>query len=247
MQGKTRDQRPETRGPATDPREAVSGCLSVIVPARNEAERIADTVAALKALQVVGQVIVVDDGSCDNTASVAEKAGADAMIRGSGAGKGQAMEMGIEAATGGFVGFADADLGLSAGEFGRLAQPVLTGEADLAIAVFPRAGRGGGFGTALWVARWGVRRYGGRDLQAPLCGQRVLTRELCGKLLPFARGYGVEVGMDIDALRLGARIVEVPVPMSHRALGRTPAGFLHRGRQLLDIVAALWTRRRRAQ
>jgi hypothetical protein len=280
----------------------VAAVLSVIVPARNEADRIADTVSALKRLECVGEVIVVDDGSTDGTGDVARRAGADAVVAGPGRDKGGAMEAGLARATHAYVGFADADLGESVCEFALLAAPVLSGQADLAIALFPKPGRPprssrgqvdertlgrrtplsppfsrgetpgvppplqggerggigdeaggpmvlragaqtGGFGVVVGVAKWGIRRLGGVDLGAPICGQRVMTRELCHSMLPFARGYGVEVGMDIDAARLGARIVEVPVQMSHRALGRTPAGFAHRGRQLLDVLAALWSRR----
>jgi hypothetical protein len=56
--------------------------------------------------------------------------------------------------------------------------------------------------------------------------------------LPFARGYGMEVGMTIDAARAGYRIAEYELDLSHRATGRSFAGFLHRGRQLTDFVGA---------
>jgi hypothetical protein len=58
------------------------------------------------------------------------------------------------------------------------------------------------------------------------------------RLLPFAAGWGLEVGMTIDAARAGYRIEEIELPLGHRATGRTPAGFLHRARQLLDIRRA---------
>jgi hypothetical protein len=52
----------------------------------------------------------------------------------------------------------------------------------------------------------------------------------------------MEIGMTIDALRAGRRVVEVELELAHRATGRTPAGFLHRARQLLDFVRALRAR-----
>ena len=55
-------------------------------------------------------------------------------------------------------------------------------------------------------------------------------------VLPFADGFGMEIGMTIDAVRAGRRLVEVELDLHHRATGRTLAGFLHRGRQLLDFV-----------
>ena len=62
-------------------------------------------------------------------------------------------------------------------------------------------------------------------------------------MLPFAHGFGMEIGMTIDAVRAGHRVVEVELDLVHRASGRTLAGFLHRGRQLLDFVRVYLSRR----
>ncbi|MGD1056822.1 MAG: hypothetical protein ABR992_05335 [Solirubrobacteraceae bacterium] len=62
-------------------------------------------------------------------------------------------------------------------------------------------------------------------------------------MLPFAHGFGMEIGMTIDAVRAGHRVREVELDLSHRASGRTLAGFLHRGRQLVDFLRAYVSRR----
>jgi hypothetical protein len=62
------------------------------------------------------------------------------------------------------------------------------------------------------------------------------------ELIPFADGWGLEVGMTIDALRAGHTLEEIELPLSHRATGRTPAGFLHRARQFWDIRRAARSR-----
>ena len=62
-------------------------------------------------------------------------------------------------------------------------------------------------------------------------------------VLPFARGFGMEVGMTIDAVRAGYRVVEIELDLAHRASGRTLAGFAHRARQLADFVRAYIARR----
>jgi glucosyl-3-phosphoglycerate synthase len=62
-------------------------------------------------------------------------------------------------------------------------------------------------------------------------------------VLPFARGFGMEVGMTIDAVRAGHRVVEIELELAHRATGRTLAGFAHRGRQLADFARAYLARR----
>ena len=74
--------------------------------------------------------------------------------------------------------------------------------------------------------------------RAPISGQRALDRATLERVLPFAHGFGMEVGMTIDAVRGGARVSEVALALSHRATGRTPPGLLHRGRQLLDFARA---------
>jgi hypothetical protein len=53
--------------------------------------------------------------------------------------------------------------------------------------------------------------------------------------------------MTIDAVRAGFRVSEVELPLAHRATGRTPRGFLHRGRQLIDFLAVYRNRRRNRQ
>jgi hypothetical protein len=53
----------------------------------------------------------------------------------------------------------------------------------------------------------------------------------------------METGMNIDALRAGLRVVEVELDLEHRATGRTLGGFVHRWRQLRDILRAYASRR----
>ena len=76
---------------------------------------------------------------------------------------------------------------------------------------------------------------------APLSGQRAVRADLLRSLEPAAR-FGLEVGLTIDAVRQGARVLEVPVALEHRHTGRKLSGFTHRGRQGTDIVRALWPR-----
>jgi hypothetical protein len=64
------------------------------------------------------------------------------------------------------------------------------------------------------------------------------------ELLPFADGWGMETGMTIDAVRAGDRLREIELPLEDRITGRTPAGFLHRARQLRDIRRAVRARAR---
>ncbi len=129
----------------------------------------------------------------------------------------------------------DGDLGESAARLGPLVEAVRQGETDLAVAAFSKR-VGGGFGLAIGFAHWAIRRRCGLVLRAPISGQRALTAQTLAQVLPFARGFGMEIGMTIDAARAGARVGEIDLDLSHRATGRTLGGFLHRARQLVDFV-----------
>ncbi|HYM45418.1 MAG TPA: glycosyltransferase [Solirubrobacteraceae bacterium] len=129
----------------------------------------------------------------------------------------------------------DGDLGDCADRLGRLADAVRSDHADVAVAVFARR-VGGGFGLALRFARWAIRRRCGLLTRAPISGQRALRAGVLRDVLPFAPGFGMEIGMTIDAVRAGHRLLEIDLDLAHRATGRTPAGFAHRARQLVDFM-----------
>ncbi len=136
----------------------------------------------------------------------------------------------------------DGDLGESARLLVALVDAIGQDHADLAVAIFSRR-VGGGMGLAVRFARWAIRRQCGLDLVAPLSGQRALRAAALEDVLPFAQGFGMEVGMTIDAARAGHRVMEVELNLEHRATGRTPSGFAHRGRQLLDCARVYMARR----
>ena len=102
---------------------------------------------------------------------------------------------------------------------------------------------GGGVGLALAFARWAIRRRCGLRTTAPISGQRALRARALEDVLPFAHGFGMEVGMTIDAVRAGHRVVEIELELAHRATRRTLGGFIHRGRQLVDFVRVYLARR----
>jgi glycosyltransferase involved in cell wall biosynthesis len=214
--------------------------LCVLIPAYNEADRIAETVRAARALEGVSEVLVIDDGSRDSTAAVAEQAGACVLRQPQNQGKAAALTAGFHGTDAAFLLLLDADLGATAREATVLISPVLSGETDMTIALFPVIpGRGGGMGLVVRLARSGVARATGKTLQAPLSGQRCLRREVLQSALPLASGFGIETGLNIAALRAGFRLLEVPTTMDHRVTQNDWRGKLHRARQLRDVAKAL--------
>jgi hypothetical protein len=201
----------------------------------------------------VAEVLVVSDGSDDTTADRALEAGAHCLDLPRNIGKGGALNAGLAALMGRVAErlspepaallLADADLAETAARLGRLLDPVLAGEADLAIADLPAQQGAGGFGVAMGLARRGMARATGRTMAEPLSGQRAVRWEALPALLPFAPGFGVEVAMTIDALRAGLRVVEIEVDLHHNPTGKDLSGILHRARQARAISREL-TRRR---
>lgn len=222
----------------------------MIIPAKDEADRIAATVKAAQELPGADLVVVVDDGSSDGTGRVAREAGARVVRHGRNRGKGAAMESGAEAVRLLDEGrdqprhllFLDADLAGTAREAAPLAEPVLAGEADMTIAVFTSTVKLGGRGFVVRLSRDGIRRATGWEATAPLNGQRCLTRAAFDAALPLAAGFGVETALTIDLLRSGFRVTEVEVPLAHRATGTDWRSQLHRARQFRDVARALAVR-----
>ena len=210
-----------------------------LVPARDEADRVGSTVDALRTIPELHEVVVIDDGSRDGTASAALAAGATVLQIPRGAGKGGAVEGALRRLPPADVWLlADADLGGTGSQLRDLLAVVLDGRADVAIATFP-PGPGGGFGIVKRFAARAIRLLCGFEAAEPLSGQRALTAAALAACRPLAGGFGLETAMTIDAIRAGLRVEELPAELEHRATGRDLEGFGHRGRQGLDILVAL--------
>ena len=207
----------------------MSDPLTILIAARDEEARIGRTIRELRKGFPGSQIVVADDGSRDRTAQVAATAGAR-VLRLPPRGKGQALTLGERAAAPGALLVCDADLR------GDL-RPLAEGEGDLRIAVFRRS-EGGGFGIAKAAAKALIRRSSGYDAREPLSGQRRLSAAARAAVFPVAGGFGCEAAMTADAVRAGLTVEEQELELEHRATGRDLRGFVHRGRQLRDIVLA---------
>jgi glycosyltransferase involved in cell wall biosynthesis len=227
----------------------------VIVTVHNEAERIGATLDALARAFPDATVLLADDGSDDRTAEIARARGVRVVRSEQVIGKGGAATLAARAALGDARGerggadgeamwvLCDGDLGASAEKLTALVEPIAGGRADIAVAAFERR-VGGGLGLALGFARWAIQRRCGLRTIASISGQRAMRARVLTDVLPFAHGFGMEVGMTIDAVRAGHRLVEIEVDLEHRASGLTLAGFFHRARQLADFVRVYLARGR---
>jgi len=224
--------------------------VAVVVPAKDEQERIAATVRSARAIPHVDLVLVVDDGSDDDTQHVARDAGAVVVRHSHNRGKAAAMETGAavvamrdaDGRAPRLLLFIDGDLGDTAVNTAPLVRPVREGVADVAIALLPKQKGAGGRGIVVGAARRSIHRLTGWSPTQPLSGMRCLTREAFDAATPLARGWGVETGMTIDLLRAGYVAVEVPCDLRHRPSSNDLAGQLHRAGQYRDVMAAVGAR-----
>ncbi|MCW5610284.1 MAG: glycosyltransferase [Rubrivivax sp.] len=183
-------------------------CASVVIPALNEAARIASVVRYALADPATAEVVVVDDSSIDDTAELARAAGAR-VITSTMLGKGTSMQDGVAAAASELLVFLDGDLaGLREGIVSDLCRPLLSGEADF---VKARFGRGGGRVTELTAKPmlkvfFPELAHFSQPLGGIIAGRRSLLQSL-----PFEEGYGVDIGLLIDAHRAGAKLAEVDI------------------------------------
>ena len=237
-----------------------TAAVAAIIPAKDEADRIAATVTAVRGIPGVDLVVVVDDGSSDATAELAREAGAEVVRHARNRGKAAAMTTGagyvarqeeVEGRAGGSAArrpllFVDADLEESAANVGVLVPPVAQGRVDMTIATLPpQKTAGGGHGFVVRLARNGIEDLTGFVAKQPLSGMRCLTREAFDAATPLARGWGVEVGLTVDVLLAGLQVEEVPCELHHRVSGSDWRGQVHRAKQYRDVALALTQRRAR--
>ena len=234
--------------------------VAAIIAAKDEASRIVSTISAVRRIVSVDLVIVVDDGSSDQTERLAREAGAVVVSHPRNRGKAAAMATGARVVSDRDVSdpggtgrardllFVDADLGESAANLAVLLAPVASGEADMTIATLPtQRTAGGGHGFVVRLARNGIESLTGWIPTQPLSGMRCLSREAFEAVSPLARRWGVEVGLTIDALGAGLRVLEVPCVLQHRVSGSDWRGQVHRARQYRDVWLALAVRRARSR
>ena len=177
---------------------ATAACATVVIPALNEAKRIADVVAYALRDPATAEVIVVDDSSVDDTAALAARAGAK-VITSSMLGKGASMHDGVLHAQRDLLVFLDGDLaGLRPNIITDLCMPLLRGDADF---VKARFGRAGGRVTELTAKPMLKVFFPELAHVAQPLGGLIAARSSLLKALDFEDGYDVDIGLLIDARR----------------------------------------------
>lgn len=211
---------------------AVARC-AILIPAHDEAARVANVVTAARAARR-GAVLVVDDGSRDGTSAAARAVGAEVLTMDANRGKGGALLAGARRLDTEVVVLLDADLiGLRPDHVRDLADPVLAGEADMTRGVF--AG-----------ARWATTTA--QRLAPQLGGQRALHRRDLLALPDLGDSrYGVEMLLTEAARHHGWTTRDVALQGVSQVMKEEKRGWLQgiaaRAGMYRDIVAAWWRAR----
>lgn len=183
--------------------------VSVVIPAFNEEKTIEHVINTVKKVSTITQIIVVDDGSTDNTANIVSKIDDVILLsHTSNKGKGSAMKTGLKKVTGQIVLFLDADLSqINPSQVEAIIQPILDDEADITKTKFKReAGRV----TELTAKPLLNFFFPELSFEQPLSGQFAAIKSFLDKI-DLEKDYGVDIGIVLDADALGMRIQEVDI------------------------------------
>ena len=215
--------------------------IVVVIPAFNEERFIGSVV--LMARRYAGEVIVVDDGSTDHTAELAETAGATVISQDCNQGKGAALTAGILAATRyepEVIAVMDADFQHLPQELPRLVAPILGGKADLVIGSrylkpTSQVPRRRIFGHRAF--NWLTQMASGTASTDSQSGFRAFTPAAAEKLAFHAQGFAVESEMQFIAHELNLRLLEVPITIQYTDRPKRP--LLYHGMRVLGGIIRL--------
>ena len=215
--------------------------LSIVIPAKNEAGAIGTVVAGARKAYPDAEIIVVDDGSDDDTAAVAKEAGATVVQHPESLGNGAAVKAGARAATGDIIAYMDGDGQHSAGEFAPLLQKLDEGY-DMVIGArssgsHANVGRLAANGIYNVIASW----LTGRRIPDLTSGFRVVRAELFRKFLYLLpNGFSYPTTITMAFLRAGHPIRFEPIPVAKR-IGRSHIRPIRDGVRFMVIIFKIAT------
>ena len=215
--------------------------LSIVIPAKNEGGAIGDVVAAAVKEYPEAEVIVVDDGSTDDTAGVAREAGAKVIQHPESLGNGAAVKAGARAATGDIIAFMDGDGQHSAQEFGPLLRKLDDGF-DMAIGarssdMHANVGRLAANGIYNVVASW----LTSRRIPDLTSGFRVVRAKLFKRFLYLLpNGFSYPTTITMAFMRAGYPICFEPIPVAKR-IGKSHIRPIRDGLRFMVIIFKIAT------
>jgi len=235
----------ETMAKNKEDRERKEIFVSVVIPVFNEEHTIGNIVTRTKkTLEQMGvpyEVLVVDDGSVDASADIAQAREAH-VLRKAHQGKGYALRTGFRQAKGELIVTLDADGSHQPEEIPLVLQYVREDKADLVIGTrffnsdinktkIPKVNRLGNriFNKLIWYLT-------GKNFSDSQSGFRVIRSELLKKMKLTSQGYEIESEIILKALKMDARVKEIPISFNQRTLGNSKLDPVKDGARILSTI-----------
>lgn len=218
-----------------------SDSLSIIIPALNEAQTIGDLVTKIRTLHPDSEIIVVNDGSSDNTAEAAKTAGATVFSHPYNIGNGAAIKTGIKKSSGDILVFIDGDNQHAPEDIAKLI--ACLPEYDMAVGARSLNGHAS-WGRAMgnraynWMASY-VAKFPIMDLTS---GFRAIKSHIAFdflNLLPNTYSYPTTITLGV--LRNGSSVKYVPIDFHKRKEGKSNISLIRDGVRFFMIITRICT------
>ena len=219
--------------------------VSVIIPVFNEERTIGDVITrtknTLEKLKLQYEVIVVDDGSLDRSLEISQTKEAK-VLRETHQGKGHAIRSGFKLAKGNIIVTLDSDGSHMPEEIPLILQCIMEGKADFAIGSrffnaegnktkIPSLNR---LGNRIFNSLIGL--FTGVKISDSQSGFRAIRSSVIKKMKLNSQGYEVESEMLVKALKMGARVTEIPISFEQRTVGKSKLDPLKDGAIILHSI-----------
>jgi len=215
--------------------------VSIIIPAFNEGDIIANIVQQIRSLHPDFEVIVVNDGSTDDTAAEAQKAGAEVYSHPYNIGNGAAIKSGIRVATGDILVFIDGDGQHNPEDIARLLD--FFPDFDMVVgarSISDQASLGRAFGNKIynWFASY-VAKFSIKDLTS---GFRAVKSNVARNFLYLLPNtYSYPTTLTLGTLRSGMSVKYVPIRMEKRRTGKSNIKMIQDGVRFFMIITRICT------
>ena len=215
--------------------------ISVIIPAYNESETIGNLVSNVRSRYPEAEIIVIDDGSSDNTAEAANAAGAEVFSHPYNIGNGAAIKSGIRVAKGNILVFMDGDAQHDPEDIARLIEPMPAYDMVVgARSMGDQSSLGRALGNKLynWFASY-VAKFAIKDLTSGF--RAVKTNVARNFLYLLPNTYSYPTTLTLGVLRSGMSVKYISIKALKRKTGRSNIKLIHDGVRFFMIITKICT------